>query len=405
MSTPLIGNSKDIRKIKDLVKRVAPAGLNVVITGESGVGKEVVAQALYRHSSRAKKPFIKINCAALPESLLESELFGYTKGAFTGAVRRQRGKFELAHEGVLLLDELGDMPFSLQAKLLRVLQSGEVVPLGAEKEIKVDTWVIATTNQNLESQIERQQFREDLYYRLNTVNIHIPPLRERPEDIPLLIAYFTRRYALKYNSQVRLDAKLIRELSAYSWPGNVRELQNVLKRILVVGDCQNIIDCLRDPIRSPATAMPSVPGGHMPSLFIKSMRTLLETSVRGDNCRPLKEIRKSALDLVEREVISAVLEKTGWNRTHAARQLGISYKTLLYKIEGLKLSPPNRFQPVPETGRLTGAVAGNRRTAVGFRPDAGRPPEAEYPMDCDRAPRPEARFYCGAGHLRQPFYA
>ncbi len=344
MSAPLIGISRDIQKIKELIKRVAPAGLNVIITGESGVGKEVVAQALYRQSPRSKKPFVKINCAALPETLLESELFGYDRGAFTGAVKRKKGKFELSHQGVLLLDELGDMPFSLQAKLLRVLQSGEVIPLGSEKEIKIDTWIIATTNQNLERQISRQQFREDLYYRLNTINIYIPPLRERPEDIPLLIEYYTRQYASKYLSREKLDAATIRELSAYSWPGNVRELQNVLKRILVVGDCEKIIDCLRKPVNHRVAVAPSVPEAGIQSLFIKNMSMLLKTSVTNENCRPLKEVRRKALDLVEREVISAVLEKTKWNRTHAAQRLQISYKTLLYKIDGLKLSPPGRFR-------------------------------------------------------------
>ena len=376
MSAPLIGISRDIQKIKEIIKRVAPAGLNVVITGESGVGKEVVAQALYRQSPRSEKPFVKINCAALPETLLESELFGYDRGAFTGAVQRKRGKFELADKGVLLLDELGDMPFPLQAKLLRVLQSGEILPLGSEKEIKIDTWIIATTNQNLEQQITRQQFREDLYYRLNTISIYIPPLRERPEDIPLLIEYYTRRYAEEFASKERLRAATIRELTAYSWPGNVRELQNVLKRILVVGDCDRVLDCLKRPVANRMAMTAPVSGTNVYSLFIKNMSTLLKTSVSRENFRPLKEVRKRALDLVEREMISAVLEHTDWNRTHAARKLGISYKTLLYKIEGLNLSPSNRYlneadegvsddeagtHPLGEAGSSTGGGDGDYR--------------------------------------------
>ena len=201
MTAPLIGVSQDILKIKELIARVAHTGLNVVITGESGVGKEVVAYQLYKQSPRAGKPFIKINCAALPETLLESELFGHDRGAFTGAVKKKRGKFELANQGTLLLDEIGDMPFGLQAKLLRALQSGEIIPLGSEKEVTIDAWVIATTNQELERHITEQRFREDLYYRLNTISIYVPPLRKRTEDIPALIDYYVKRYTSKYMSE------------------------------------------------------------------------------------------------------------------------------------------------------------------------------------------------------------
>ena len=189
---PIIGVSKNIESIRELISHVADTGLNVVISGESGVGKEIVAQNLYQSSPRYKKPFIKINCAALPEGLLESELFGYEQGAFTGAGRRRRGKFELAHGGVLLLDEIGDMSLPLQAKLLHVLQGGTFAPLGSEKEVKTDVWVIASTNHELEKDIVTGMFREDLYYRLNIIKIHIEPLRNRPSDIPPLIEYFTK---------------------------------------------------------------------------------------------------------------------------------------------------------------------------------------------------------------------
>jgi two-component system response regulator AtoC len=244
-----------------------------------------------------------------------------------------------------------------------------VVPLGSEKEIKIDTWIIATTNQNLERQISQQRFREDLYYRLNTINIHIPPLRERPEDIPLLIEYYVRRYASKYLCKEKLDAAAIRELSAYSWPGNVRELQNVLKRILVVGDCETIIDCLKKPDNRHASITSTVPETRIYSLFIKNMSTLLKTSVTNENCRPLKEVRRRALDLVEREVISAVLEKTKWNRTQAAQRLKISYKTLLYKIEGLKLSPPNRFREEMPMDIFGDEIEKNRETEMDMYAD------------------------------------
>ncbi len=337
MSPPLIGASKDISKIKELISRVSHAGLNVVITGESGVGKEVVAQELYRQSPRSKKPFVKINCAALPETLLESELFGYDRGAFTGAVKRKRGKFELSHQGVLLLDELGDMPFPLQAKLLRVLQSGEVIPLGSEKEIKIDTWIIATTNQNLERQISQQRFREDLYYRLNTISIYIPPLRERPEDIPLLIEYYTRRYAAKYLSKEKLDAATIRELSAYSWPGNVRELQNVLKRILVMGNSGKIISQLNDPTQAREN-FDFDADRILESSFIQQILDFEKQYLKNNHTLALKDVRKKALGIVEKEVISSVLEKTGGNKSKASRILGVSYKTLLSKIKELDIS-------------------------------------------------------------------
>jgi two-component system response regulator AtoC len=199
MEIPLIGISKSIERIRELIDQTADTGLNVLITGESGVGKEVVAQNLYYKSQRKNKPFIKVNCAALPEGLLESELFGYEKGAFTGAERKKRGKFQLAHEGILFLDEIGDMPVLLQAKLLRVLQSGEFAPLGSEKEVTADAWVVASTNQNLEENVEKGLFREDLYYRLNIIKIYIPPLRNRREDIPTLIDYFIEKYASQFD--------------------------------------------------------------------------------------------------------------------------------------------------------------------------------------------------------------
>ncbi len=340
MPVPLIGVSKEILKIKEIIARVAHTGLNVVITGESGVGKEVVAHQLYQQSPRADKPFVKINCAALPETLLESELFGHDRGAFTGAVKRKRGKFELAHNGTLLLDEIGDMPFSLQAKLLRALQSGEIIPLGSEREVTIDTWVIATTNQELERQIAEQRFREDLYYRLNTISIYIPPLRERPEDVPELIGYYTKRYASRYVSEETLDEETIKALCAHSWPGNVRELQNVLKRILVLGESEKVIAQLNNPNLPREESDLSVERG-VQSPFINNMAKMMETNLRTGHAPALKAIRREALDLVEREVIATVLEQTSWNRTIAAKMLKISYKTLLYKIEGLNISPPN----------------------------------------------------------------
>ena len=333
MATPLIGKSEGIERIRVLINHVADTGLNVIITGESGVGKEVVAQKLSLKSSRKDKPFIKVDCAAMPGGLLESELFGFERGAFTGANRNKRGKFELAHQGVIFLDEIGDMPLSLQPKLLRVLQSGEFTPLGAERDISSDAWVIAATNQELKKKVKEGLFREDLYYRLNTIKIHIPPLRNRPEDIPLLIDYYIKKYASQFNGKniSKPDIFAMERLMNYSWPGNVRELQNILKNCMVIGDWKKIIDDLYLENRSVSTS--------------KSEEQVLEgnsivdalLNYKGEyysdrESFSLNEIKKKAIYRIEKEVISFVLDKTDWNRTKANKILKISYKTLLGKI-------------------------------------------------------------------------
>ncbi len=341
--SPIIGASPNIVKTKELINHVADTALNIIICGESGVGKEVVAQSLYQKSPRKGKPFIKINCAALPEGLLESELFGFEQGAFTGAERRRRGKFELAHGGVLLLDEIGDMSISLQAKLLHVLQSGEFSRLGSEKELKTDTWILAATNHELEQDIKNEKFREDLYFRLNIIKIYISPLRERPEDIPLLIDHYLKKYSpLFKNTQAKPDYSLIEKLQKYHWPGNVRELQNVLKRILVMGNWEEIVDELThscyatDNLTTTETSSkePSIvsdilnaDGGSLPDLELFS----------------LKDIKRRTLNKVEKEAISYVLGRTDWNRSKAAKILKISYKTLLYKISDLNIERPPKF--------------------------------------------------------------
>ena len=341
MGPPIIGYSDNIQRVKELVEHVASTGLNTVIFGESGVGKEVVAQNLYQKSPRLGKPFIKINCAALPEGLLESELFGYEKGAFTGAEQKRRGKFQLAHGGVLLLDEIGDMPMSLQAKLLHVLQSGEFSPLGSEKEFKTDTWVIAATNHDLKQDISDGKFREDLYYRLNIINIYITPLRERPEDVEPLIEYYIKEYASQLGGRniKRPDAHIIAKLQEYHWPGNVRELQNVLKRMLVLGDCDKIVAELFESAATGPTA-----GVSLPNPAVASMAPLIDlknNDPMSNNSFSLKSLKKKAMDRVEREVIAYVLEKTDWNRSKASKILKVSYKTLLNKISELEISPPS----------------------------------------------------------------
>jgi len=243
---PLIGISPVIERVRQLIEQVSASGLNIVISGESGVGKEVVAGHLYANSPRRGKPFIKINCAALPEGLLESELFGYARGAFTGAAKRRHGKFKLADKGVLMLDEIGDLPLNLQAKLLQVLQNGEFTPLGSEKMVNSDAWIIAATNQKLESKIDQGLFREDLYYRLSIIKIDVPPLRERPEDIPLLVDHFIERYNRRIAKEkiIKPPQAFLERMKAYQWPGNVRELQNAIKRYQVIRSWEEIIDRL-----------------------------------------------------------------------------------------------------------------------------------------------------------------
>ncbi len=341
---PIVGVSKNIQRVRELIDHVAGTGLNTVVFGESGVGKEVVAQNLYQKSPRVGKPFVKINCAALPEGLLESELFGYERGAFTGAEHKKKGKFQLAHSGVLLLDEIGDMSLPLQAKLLHVLQSGgEFSPLGSEKEVKADTWVIAATNHDLKKDIEAGKFREDLYYRLNIIKIHLTPLRDRPEDIPPLIDYYMEEYTTLLNNH-RLEKPsqaVIDLMCAYEWPGNVRELQNVLKRMLVLGNCSQIMEELIHGEAGEA--------GDGTSALVADSRASVEQLLDLDGINSpdsptfsLKSAKKNAVEMVEREIISHVLSKTDWNRSKASKILKISYKTLLYKISDLNIMKPEK---------------------------------------------------------------
>jgi len=341
MRTPLIGVSQSIENARELIKHVSGTGLNILISGESGVGKEVISQNLYYESSRKDKPFIKINCAALPDGLLESELFGYEQGAFTGADRKKRGKFQLANKGVLFLDEIGDMSMLLQAKLLHVLQSGEFSPLGSESDLKTDTWVIAATNCELEKAIKEGSFRKDLYYRLSTIKIHIPPLRERPEDIPLLIDYYIELYNSQFKTKAnyKISLDVLNKMMEYPWPGNVRELQNFLKRLVVVGDHTAILNEFESRKQSS-----DIIGKK--KFFRKNTSDEFEffdnNNTDGFNFTnfSLKDIKKKASDKAEKEAISYILSKTQWNRSRAAEILKISYKTILYKINELNIKPP-----------------------------------------------------------------
>ena len=339
MENELIGISENIRRIREIIDRVAEAGLNTVVCGETGVGKELVVQRLYQKSNRLGKPLIKVNCAALPDSLLESEMFGYEQGAFTGAERRRRGKFEQANGGVLFLDEIGDMSLPLQSKLLHVLQGGDFTPLGSEKMVKTDAWVIAATNHDLEKDLVAGKFREDLYFRLSAIKILIEPLRNRPEDIPVLIDFYINKYKSEFSAKelVIPRQKTIDRLCSYPWPGNVRELQNMLKRIMILGDGEENLNGLLNTSgpRSEAAVAPAeaaLPARPFQFLDPKELADLPALS--------LKKMRKKAMDQVEKEVISYVLAKTAWNRSKATKILKISYKTLLYKIKELGIQPP-----------------------------------------------------------------
>ena len=342
MNPSLIGVSENIKKIKEIIQHVANTGLSVVVSGETGVGKEVVARNLYYASNRAGKPFVKINCAALPEGLLESELYGYEPGAFTGAERKRRGKFELSNKGVLFLDEIGDMPITLQSKLLHVLQSGEFSPLGSEKDIKTDSWIISATNHNLENDVKEKKFREDLYYRLHIIKIHISPLRDRSEDIPHLVNYYLEKYAFEFGRDDIKEPgkKVVDKLMTYYWPGNVRELQNVLKNIVVSGKWGGVVEDLLSDVQYPSS--PHATGDS------ESIVHQLLNDHKGDledfKSLSLKKIKRRVANKVEREVISHILNKTYWNRSQAAKILKISYKTLLYKIDDLEIEPPSELK-------------------------------------------------------------
>jgi transcriptional regulator with PAS, ATPase and Fis domain len=339
MDNELVGISKNVSRIRELINRIAETGLNTIVCGETGVGKELVVQNLYQKSDRVGKPFVKVNCAALPDSLLESEMFGYEQGAFTGAERRRRGKFEQAHGGVLFLDEIGDMTLPLQSKLLHVLQGGDFTPLGSEKTVKTNAWVIAATNHELEKDLLAGKFREDLYFRLSAIKIYMEPLRNRKEDIPYLIDYYIQKYMREFHARdlVMPRPETIDRLCAYSWPGNVRELQNMLKRIMILGDGEENISALMNPSDAGAHTEKTAPVNEM---TLTPPHGFDPNEIGDLSALSLKRMRKKAMDQVEREVIAYVLKKTAWNRSKATKILKISYKTLLYKIKDLGIQPP-----------------------------------------------------------------
>jgi two-component system, NtrC family, response regulator AtoC len=322
MSEPLMAlcTSSKMQPIRDLISKVAGTNTTVLLRGESGTGKEVLARALHKASPRAGKQFLKVNCAALPGELLESELFGHEKGAFTGAYRQKPGKFEAAHQGTLLLDEIGEMPLRLQAKLLHVLQDGEFSRVGGEKIIDTDVRLIAATNRDLEASMRAHQFREDLYYRLNVIEIRIPPLRERREEIPGLVDFFIKKFNAQYGRAVDIPAETMRVFVDYHWPGNIRELENAIKRVVVLGTARPVhTEIVGNISRGPRVTTPGMP------VTAASIAT-------PDAPISLKEIARQAAREAERVAIKEVLDRVHWNRAKAARLLQISYKALLYKI-------------------------------------------------------------------------
>ena len=312
----IIGRSPKMRQIYELICRIADTNATVLITGESGTGKELIARAIHKQSQRCLKPFVSVNCAAISEHLIESELFGHERGAFTGAIEKHLGKFELAHTGVLFLDEVSTLRSDLQAKLLRALQEREFERVGGSKTIRVDVRIVAASNQDLKQMITDHTFREDLFYRLNVVPVHVPPLRERQEDIPLLIDHFLAKYNKAFQRQVEgFTSAALGVLRQYHWPGNVRELENVIERLVAISP-QSTLGVEDLPL----------------DLVMVRQQAVSDIFTRGVSLRRAKAE-------FERHYILRVLEKTRWNQTEAARMLGIHRNTLLGKMEALHIRP------------------------------------------------------------------
>jgi transcriptional regulator with PAS, ATPase and Fis domain len=328
-------NSMRMHAVKDMIDRVAGTDATVLVWGESGVGKELVTRAIHDKSPRRDRPFVKVNCAALPLELLESELFGYERGAFTGAHRQKPGKFELANTGTIFLDEIGEMPMPVQAKLLQVLQDREFSRLGSQSDIRVDVRVIAATNKDLARLVQHGHFREDLYYRLNVLNIHVPPLRERQEEIPVLVEYFLDVYSRDYGRpRQEVSAETMQLFMDHSWRGNVRELENIIKRIVALGnETQVVEEMTRRPldILEVSPIAESAPG---PTVVAPAMAVAPPPRApRWDENLGLREIARRAAREAEETALREVLDRVRWHRVEAARRLKVSYKTLLRKMQ------------------------------------------------------------------------
>jgi two-component system response regulator AtoC len=361
-----------MREVQELIERVAATDVTILIRGESGTGKELVARALYASSSRRDKPFVKVNCAALPTELLESELFGFERGAFTGAIQQKPGKFEFANKGTIFLDEIGDMSYPLQAKLLQVLQDREFTRLGGKQDIRVDVRVIAATNKDLPKACLEGHFRDDLFFRLNVVSIDLPPLRERRDEIAVLTEYFLRKYSAEYSRPYsEVSPETMQLFMEYAWPGNIRELQNLVRRIVVLGTespvrkeiglCFPVAARRTTSLSSAssfgeAAAVPPTPPPSIASLSSASTAVAsgvssatagavapdaLAAAAVTDGNTSLKDVSRIAAREAEKVLILRMLQQTRWNRKETAQILGISYKALLYKIKdaGLDKAP------------------------------------------------------------------
>ncbi len=332
----IFSNSSKMNKIKAIVDEIAKTDITVLVKGESGTGKGLLAQAIHSNSNRKDKSFVKVNCAAIPRGLLESELFGFEKGAFTGAYLKKPGKFELANGGTILLNEIGEMDISIQAKLLQVLQDGMFSRLGGDGDVIVNTRVIATTKNHLEKSMMEGQFREDLFFRINVINITVPPLRDRKDQILPLSQYYLDFYKNKYGKDVSsFSSKMMEAFKEYPWPGNIRELENMIKRMVIFGEEDTSLESilskrLEDGISSEPdeNLSPCLPAGK------KSFN--------------LKEVGKRAAEDAEKEMIQNTLQETHWNRKQAAQLLRVSYKALLYKIQKYRLDDIKRYRKVEE---------------------------------------------------------
>jgi two-component system, NtrC family, response regulator AtoC len=344
------GDSPDMQTIASVIEQVSDSDVTVLIRGESGVGKELVARAIHTRSPRKDRPFVKVNCAALPGELLESELFGHEKGAFTGAATTRIGKFEQADTGTIFLDEIAEMKAALQAKMLHVLQDAQFTKLGSNKQINVDVRVVAATNRDLEAMMIRNEFREDLYYRLKVIEVTVPPLRERRGEISHLTDFFIDRYARRYNRPVRqLSDQLLKLFQTYEWPGNIRELENMIKRIVILQDeslvVREMTRTLR-PARAFAAAGVGAPASPVATVDEPEEIDVVEDEPPAEEITTpsaplgsrLADVAKAAALKAERAIIEDTLAQVHWNRRRAAEQLGVSYKTLLNKIKECGIS-------------------------------------------------------------------
>ncbi len=342
----IVGNHRRMQEVYKLIGQVAGKNVTILIMGESGTGKELVARAIYHHSHRKDKPFLAINCAAIPETLLESELFGYERGAFTGAERTHIGKFERCQDGTMFFDEIGDMPLSTQAKVLRVLQYGEFERLGGKENIKVNVRTIAATNKNLEKEVEQGRFREDLYWRLKVISIQLPPLKERLEDIPPLVDYFVSRFSEEYQTPIRYVADAaMQKLKSHSWPGNVRELENCIRRAVLL----SLGDIILEEYLKLESDQQDLPNG---SQLMANIDRKLDELIPDILHLSGEKTHANVIDMVEKTLIAKVLKQCGDNQVKAARMLGISRNTLRHRIKKFQFNVPPDFPEntkTPET--------------------------------------------------------